>query len=96
MVRGVHPPLAAVAGAEELPALGVVELEDAQSPVRMATKMKARHRLLARVAALGKRDMRPVEACLRGQDAAVELALPPRNAALDPAQLALLPRHGLP
>src|SRR5262249_53911368 len=70
----------------------LVELEDAQPAVRMATEVEPSHGLLAGVAALREGDVRLVEACLRGKDPVVDLALPARHATLDPAQLELLVR----
>src|SRR5256714_10804891 len=59
-------------------ALGeLVELEDAQPAVRMAAEVQARDRLLPRVTALRKGDVRRVETRLRGEASVVDLALPP-------------------
>src|SRR6476646_10125808 len=44
----------------------LVELEDAEPPVRMAAEVQARNRLLPRVAPLREGDVRRVEARLRG------------------------------
>src|SRR5579884_4360776 len=71
----------------------LVELEDAQPAVRMAAEVQPRYRLLTRVAALRERDVRLVEARLRGKDPVVDLALPAWNSALDPPQLDLFFRE---
>src|ERR1043166_7226129 len=58
----------------------LVELDDAEAAVRMATEVKACHRLLARITALREGDVRVLETGLGRKDAVVELPLPARHA----------------
>src|SRR5581483_7626641 len=70
-----------------------LDLEHAQPVVGVTAVAEPRDRLLARVAALGERDVRLVEPRLGGKDRVVELLAPGRDAGLDPGALEVVALH---
>ena len=84
-----HAPDDLVAVADLVTGLGAFDLQHPQAAVDLAPVPKARDRLLARVAALGERDVRLVETCFGRKDRVVELLAPGRPRALDAQALRL-------
>src|SRR5262245_26534190 len=70
--------------------LGALDVEHPQPPVDLSAMAETGDRLLPRVAALRKRDVRLVETCLRGEDRVVELLAPGGRGGFDPDALDLV------